>query len=119
MAADKGYPPAQNNLGAKYAAGDGVPKDIVEAHVWFNLAGVKGNAAAARNLSMIEKEMSGEQRSLAMDTARKRFSGQPKSAAEAEKSGAKSAASTSAGSAQADSKKPAPAPDSSSAKGQP
>jgi TPR repeat protein len=83
MSADKGYGPAQNNLGAKYAAGEGVPKDVVEAHVWFNLAGVKGNAAALRNLSILERDMSGEQKSLAMDTARKRFSGPSKQPAAA------------------------------------
>jgi TPR repeat protein len=104
MAAEKGYGPAQNNLGAKYAAGDGVPKDIVEAHVWFNLAGVKGNAAALRNLSIIERDMNGEQRSSAMETARKRFAGPTKQlvpAAEALKGGSIAVSEKPAGNAPA------------------
>ena len=43
MAADRGHGPAQTNLGAKYSTGDGIPKDLVEAHICFNLASVKGN----------------------------------------------------------------------------
>jgi TPR repeat protein len=73
MAADRGHGPAQTNLGAKYATGDGIPKDLVEAHICFNLASVKGNATAQRNMVMIERDMTPDQRAKAMELARNRF----------------------------------------------
>ena len=40
--AEAGDATAQFNLGAMYANGDGVPKDLVQAHVWWNIAGAAG-----------------------------------------------------------------------------
>jgi TPR repeat protein len=34
---------AQNNLGAMYGEGRGVPQNYVLAHMWFNLAASKGH----------------------------------------------------------------------------
>jgi TPR repeat protein len=49
-AAEAGHPGAQFNLGVMYEEGQGVAKDLVRSHVWFNLAGVGGvgPAKAAR-----------------------------------------------------------------------
>jgi hypothetical protein len=38
LAADQGQADAQRNLGVMYAEGEGVPKDDVQAHLWFDLA---------------------------------------------------------------------------------
>jgi len=38
VAAERNYPPAENNLGVYYALGRGVPVDISKAHFWFNRA---------------------------------------------------------------------------------
>jgi TPR repeat protein len=73
MAAEQGHAAAQNNLGAKYANGEGIPKDLVEAHIYFNLASVKGNPTAQRNMVMIERDMTPDQRAKAMELARSRF----------------------------------------------
>jgi len=40
---------AQSNLGVMYAQGQGVPKDIVLAYMWFNLAAAQGHANAVKN----------------------------------------------------------------------
>ena len=37
-AADQGYVNAQNNLGVMYQSGQGVPQDIVQAYMWWDLA---------------------------------------------------------------------------------
>ena len=38
LAADQGRALAQTNLGVAYANGQGVPRDYVQAHMWFDLA---------------------------------------------------------------------------------
>jgi len=48
--ADAGDPVAQNNLGAAYSDGEGVPEDDVEAVKWFRLAAEQGEAMAQNNL---------------------------------------------------------------------
>ena len=59
--ANQGHPYGQNNLGAMYAEGQGVPQDYIEAHKWFNLAEVAGDEYAARNRSFAESKMTREQ----------------------------------------------------------
>ncbi len=55
LAAEQGHVDAQNNLGAMYANGEGVPQDYVQAHKWMNLAasrtapGEAGEYESARN----------------------------------------------------------------------
>ena len=44
LAADQGHAYAQNNLGAMYANGDGVPEDDAEAVRWYRLAADQGDA---------------------------------------------------------------------------
>jgi hypothetical protein len=48
---------AQSNLGNYYAKGEGVPKDIIEAYAYLNLAGTV-LAEARENLAILEKGMS-------------------------------------------------------------
>ena len=44
-------------LGLKYCLGQGVDRDYVAAHKWFNLAALKGNSAARDYRSEIAREM--------------------------------------------------------------
>ena len=69
---------ARNDLGIMYARGEGVPKDLVQAHAWFNLAAIRGDAEAKRNLKKIEKQMTPEQQAEAMKLARELFAKLPK-----------------------------------------
>ena len=43
LAAQQGFAPVQYNLGVMYTNGQGVPKDSVSAHMWFNVAASNGN----------------------------------------------------------------------------
>ena len=38
FAANQNHPSAQLSIGVKFARGEGVPKDLVQAHMWFRLA---------------------------------------------------------------------------------
>ena len=51
-AAERGYARAQNDLGARYAKGRGVPEDQEEAVKWFRLAAEQGYARARNNLGV-------------------------------------------------------------------
>jgi len=48
--AEKGNPVAQNNLAAMYATGEGAPKDMKQAAVWYTKAAEAGYAIAQHNL---------------------------------------------------------------------
>ena len=50
LAAEKGYPPAMNNLGYRYFEGRGVPKDKAEAVRWFRRAAEMGDARSMDDL---------------------------------------------------------------------
>jgi len=58
------------DLGLQYASGRGVEPDLVAAHKWFNLAALKGNAAARAYRSEIASEMSRREISSAQRQAR-------------------------------------------------
>ncbi len=49
-AAKQGDADAQNNLGAMYDAGDGIPENDAEAVKWYLLAAEQGNSIAQNNL---------------------------------------------------------------------
>jgi len=49
--AAEGNAEAQNNLGALYAEGKGVPKDYVQARQWYEKAAAQGHALAQNNLA--------------------------------------------------------------------
>jgi TPR repeat protein len=53
-----------------YADGEGVPKDLVQAHVWWNIAGANGHEDAKKNLAVVEKKMNPEQKAEAEKLAR-------------------------------------------------
>ena len=53
QAADQGYPEAENNLGAMYESGRGIPPDDVVAVKWFRLAAVHENVKAQTNLGIM------------------------------------------------------------------
>ena len=80
LAAEQGHPDAQNTLGEMYANGNRVPrsllflsqffgfqsdngvsKDIVMAHMWFNIASAAGHSSAGKNRDMVENDMNREQ----------------------------------------------------------
>ena len=45
-------------LGLAYCVGRGVDADVIEAHKWFNLAALKGSAAAREYRAELAREMS-------------------------------------------------------------
>src|SRR5437660_7453980 len=52
-AADQGDARAQNNLGAMYENGQGVPQNYAEAMKWYRLAADQGDAPAQYNLGVM------------------------------------------------------------------
>ncbi len=74
-AAEQGNAKAQHNLGLMYGTGNGVPKDYVEAHKWYNLAAAahasaESQKAWARVRDSLEKEMTPQQVADAQKLAR-------------------------------------------------
>ena len=61
ICAEQGDATAQNNLGVRYASGEGVPEDDVLAYMWYNLAAAQGNENAPGNKDILEREMAREQ----------------------------------------------------------
>ncbi len=57
-------------LGMMYSAGRSVPTDLVSAHKWFNLAGMRGNTEAIALRLEIAAEMSEAQIAEAQRAAR-------------------------------------------------
>ena len=53
-----------------YGDGQGVPMDYVRAHMWFNLAAVKGDADAVKNRDIAAKNMTPQQMAEAQKLAR-------------------------------------------------
>lgn len=53
-AAEQNFAQAQNNLGACFATGRGVPVDYVQAYKWFKLAAINGSKEAEANLRKAE-----------------------------------------------------------------
>lgn len=59
------------DLGVAYSSGsDGTPIDLIEAHKWFNLAAVKGDARAQEWRAEIADEMSAREIAEAQRQAR-------------------------------------------------
>jgi len=52
-AAEQGDVDAEDNLGAMYSNGHGVPQDYAQAIVWFRKAAQQGNADAQYNLGVM------------------------------------------------------------------
>ena len=69
--ADRGNPDAQNMLGHMYATGRGVLQDFVQAHLWFNLAAVRGKSKAASSRDDVARLMTSQQVAEAQELARR------------------------------------------------
>jgi TPR repeat protein len=59
--AEQGDALAQSNLGAMYANGRGVPKDMVNAYAWLNVASANGNEIASERRDGNARFMTPEQ----------------------------------------------------------
>ncbi|MFN3853690.1 MAG: hypothetical protein ACK4M0_04785 [Phreatobacter sp.] len=57
-------------LGLLYAAGRVVPRDLVAAHMWFNLAALRGDREAAAKRQEVAAEMSKDEIAQALSWAR-------------------------------------------------
>lgn len=57
-------------LGVNYACGRRVDADLIEAHKWFNIAALRGDAEAARRRQEIASELSAAEISAAQRRAR-------------------------------------------------
>jgi TPR repeat protein len=68
-AANQGMAEAQNSLGVMYAAGDGVPRDPVEAYKWFELSARSGGEGASDNRKRVAAGMTPDQITDAHDKA--------------------------------------------------
>lgn len=58
FAAQGGAPDALFELGLMYCSGREVPLNLVQAHMWFNLAAQRGNSDAKRYRIELSSEMS-------------------------------------------------------------
>lgn len=65
-----GAPDALFELGLMYCSGRDVGLDMIEAHKWFNIAALRGNAEARRYRQEISREMSREEIGAAQRRAR-------------------------------------------------
>ena len=72
-AAERGDAVAQYKLGAMYALGEGVPKDLVEAYAWWFIAAVGGDADAANNRVILAGELTKYQLSQGQERATELF----------------------------------------------
>jgi len=60
-AVEQGLVLAQDNLGAYYWAGRGVPKDVVKAYYWSSVAKEAGNAASEVRVQFLTPQLTHEQ----------------------------------------------------------
>lgn len=74
LSAKQGYQPAQQNLGVKYAKGQGVPPDYGKAYMWLSIAASNGDNDAKRNLASVSRNLSAEELHRAQEKATKCFS---------------------------------------------
>ena len=69
-AAGEGNATAQRRLGEMYRLGEGVERDFVLAHMWFNIAGANGSAAAREARQELEDAMVADEVAEATSRAR-------------------------------------------------
>ena len=70
QAAEQGDADAQFNLAVMYYNGEGVPQELVLAHMWVNIAGTNGNERARKARDAIEREMTRDKVTRATELAR-------------------------------------------------
>ena len=68
--ADQGDANAQFNLGVRYDNGEGVPRNYVNAYMWFNLAAAQGYQDAEKNRDLVKQRMTPAQIIEAQELAR-------------------------------------------------
>lgn len=68
-AAQAGEPESQYMMGRLYALGDGVPRDFVQAWLWFDRAARRGHGAAAEARAGLEHVLTPQQLALAQQVA--------------------------------------------------
>lgn len=68
--AENGHAGAQYNLGFNFVQGKGVPKDLVQAYFWFDLAARQGRGIAGQLRDGIAKKMTVEQVADAQERVR-------------------------------------------------
>ena len=77
--AEQGDVKAQYNLGVMYKKGLGVTKDYAQAHMWFHLAAIRGDANAIKPLDRLSKLMTPAQIAKAQKLANEWEATHPKS----------------------------------------
>ena len=79
LAAEQGYIFAAAWLGQYYAkGGDVIQKNLVQAHLWSNIASAQGHKVAKENMDVVELEMTHAQIIEAMELARRLLEKQTK-----------------------------------------
>lgn len=68
-AAEAGEPESQYMMGRLYSLGDGVPRDFVQAWLWFDRAARKGHAEAAEARASLDHVLNAGQLALARELA--------------------------------------------------
>ncbi len=68
--AEQGGAHAQLNLGVMYFNGQGVTRDYIRAHMWWNIVVSLGDKGAAKNRDIVAREMTYTQIEKAQDLAR-------------------------------------------------
>lgn len=68
-AAEAGEPESQYMMGRLYSLGDGVPRDFVQAWLWFDRAARRGHAEAAQARAALEQVLNPPQLALARQLA--------------------------------------------------
>lgn len=68
-AAEAGEPESQYMMGRLYSLGDGVPRDFVQAWLWFDRAARHGHAEAAQARATLEHVLNAQQLALARQLA--------------------------------------------------
>ncbi len=69
-AAQQGNARAQSNLGVLYFEGQGVARDYTRAHMWFNIAAVRGNKDSVKGRDLTSRQMTAQQIEQAQRMAR-------------------------------------------------
>ncbi len=76
---NQGLAGAQTHLSGMFALGKGVPKDLVEAYKWANIAAANGSEEGAELLRLTEEQMTPSQiekaRELAVECVNNNYAG--------------------------------------------
>lgn len=76
--AERGHAGAQYNIGFNYIQGKGVPKDLVRAYFWFELAARQGKRVARDIRTGIAAQMTADQIARARELVREWVAAHPK-----------------------------------------